>query len=64
MKQIVAIISPNGETTVESKGFTGDSCIKATRLLEQSIGNVTHEKRKSEYYQDQATQTKQKEIDS
>ena len=37
MKSIEITISPKGETKIETKGFTGGSCRKASRNLERAL---------------------------
>jgi hypothetical protein len=40
-KIIEIIVSPNGETKLETKGFAGASCQDASRFLEQALGQTT-----------------------
>lgn len=40
MKTITVTVSPTGDTTVATKGFTGTQCKDATRQLEQALGTV------------------------
>ena len=49
-KTIEIIISPNGETTVQTKGFTGSSCRQATSALEKALGRVTNERTTAEFH--------------
>lgn len=51
MKIIEIVISPNGQSTVETKGFTGSECRDASRFIEQAIGTQTNEILKSEFHQ-------------
>ena len=51
MKIIEIIIAPNGQSTVETKGFTGTECRDASRFIEQAIGQQTNEILKSEFHQ-------------
>ncbi len=60
MSQIIEIIvSPQGQTTVQTKGFSGSSCRQASKFLEQALGQRTDEKLTSEFYacEDVAQQT-------
>lgn len=50
-KIIEIVISPTGETVVQTKGFTGLSCQDASRLLEQSLGTRTCETLTAEFHQ-------------
>ena len=38
MKRIELVVSPSGETTLETKGFAGDGCKEASRFLEDALG--------------------------
>jgi hypothetical protein len=48
---IEVIISPTGQTTVQTKGYAGADCVQASRFLEQALGNVTAEQKTGEFYQ-------------
>ncbi len=52
---IEVIISPQGETKIETKGFTSAACQGASRFLEQALGAVSSEKFTAEFYQQQST---------
>ena len=54
MKTIEIIIAPNGQSTVETKGFTGSECRDASRFIEQAIGQQTGEILKAEFHQSAA----------
>ena len=51
MKTIEIVIAPNGQSTVETKGFSGSECRDASRFIEQAIGQQTNEILKSEFHQ-------------
>ncbi len=51
MKIIEILVSPTGQTTVQTKGFSGASCQDASRLLEQALGARIAEERTPEFYQ-------------
>jgi hypothetical protein len=55
-KTIEIIIAPNGQSKVETKGFTGSECREASRFIEQAIGQQTNELLKSEFHQTATTQ--------
>ena len=56
MKKIIRlIVSPRGETRVETRGFTGPECREASRFLEQALGQVVSEQMTAEFYQGQTT---------
>ena len=55
-KIIRVIVSPKGETRVETKGFAGGECREATRFLEQALGQSIGEQLTAEFYQQQPTE--------
>jgi hypothetical protein len=44
------IISPNGETKIETKGFAGAECQKASEFLEKALGQRQAEQLTAEYH--------------
>jgi hypothetical protein len=50
-KTIQIIVSPTGETKIETSGFTGSSCQDATRALERALGAAVDEQLTGEYYE-------------
>ena len=50
MKQIKVLIGPKGQVKIEAVGFTGSSCLAATRKLEEALGQVEDRKEKDEMY--------------
>ncbi len=54
-KQVIVTIAPDGSSTVDSKGFQGNSCTLATKELELALaGNDPgnrDDKKKPEFYQ-------------
>lgn len=51
MRIIEVTVSPKGETTVQTKGYTGGDCLQASKFLEQALGTTTSEHKTAEYYQ-------------
>jgi hypothetical protein len=49
-KTIEITVSINGETKVETKGFTGNDCQNATRSLELALGVRQSESLKGEFF--------------
>ncbi len=45
------IISPKGQTLLETKGFAGGSCREASEFLERALGSTTFEQLTSEFHQ-------------
>jgi len=48
---IEIIVSPKGESVIQTKGFAGSSCREATKALEQALGAVQADKATAEMYQ-------------
>ena len=48
---IEIIVAPNGQSQVQTKGFTGSSCRLASGFIEQALGQRTSEQMTAEYYQ-------------
>jgi hypothetical protein len=56
MKKIIrVIVSPTGETRVETKGFGGGECRQASRFIEHALGLSVSERLTAEFYQGQPT---------
>ena len=51
MKIIEVIVSPTGQTQVETKGFAGAECCQASEFIESALGRKTSERLTSEFYQ-------------
>ena len=45
------VVSPQGETTVQTKGYAGADCLAASSFLEQSLGVTVNDSRTAEFYQ-------------
>ena len=50
MKTIHIIVSPQGKTKVETKGFVGSECVQASQYIEQALGSRNLERKTSEFY--------------
>ena len=50
-RTIEIIVAPNGQSQVQTKGFTGSSCRQASGFIEQAIGQRTSEQLTAEFYQ-------------
>ena len=55
MQLIEVIVSPQGETRIETKGFAGHSCRQASEFLEQACGATVAEALTAEFYQPETT---------
>jgi len=52
MKRLIEItVSPDGQTKIQTRGFTGRSCKEASRFLEATIGRWQSERLTSEFHQ-------------
>ena len=49
-KLIEIIVSPDGKSRVETKGFSGGACREASKFVEQALGQRLVEQMTSEYY--------------
>jgi hypothetical protein len=50
MPVIDVIVHPNGEVRVETRGFAGADCQRATRGLEAALGLVQSEQLTADFY--------------
>ena len=48
---IEIIIAPDGQSRLETQGFSGSDCRTASRFLEQALGKATSEQLKPEFHQ-------------
>ena len=61
MKTIEIIVSPTGQSTVQTKGFAGASCQDASRFIEQALGQRTGEQLTAEFHQTQTISHQQQQ---
>lgn len=54
---IEVIVSPKGETTLQTQGYAGSDCLQASRFLEEALGVCLPDRKTAEFYQ--ASQTEQ-----
>ena len=54
MKTIEIVVTPNGKTHIETKGFVGAECREASRLVEAALGKGTSETLTAEFHQAQS----------
>ncbi|HCS52208.1 DUF2997 domain-containing protein [Rubinisphaera sp.] len=50
-KTIEIIVTPDGQSRVETKGFTGSECRQASQFIEQALGQRTSEQLTAEFHQ-------------
>ena len=52
MPRIIEVtVSPNGEATVQTRGYSGGDCLQASKFLEQALGTPGEDRKTSEFYQ-------------
>ena len=55
-RTIEIIVTPTGETSVQTRGFAGPSCRDASRFTERALGQATSETLTAEFHQTQDEQ--------
>ena len=50
-RTIEIVVSPNGQTQVQTKGFVGSECRQASQFIEQALGTRTQEQLTAEFHQ-------------
>jgi len=56
MKIIEIIVTPKGETRVETKGFAGGECREASKFVEKALGRRGQQRMTPEFYVSQPAQ--------
>jgi len=57
MSRIIEVtVSPQGEITVQTRGYAGTGCLQASKFLEQSLGVTLSDKKTAEFYQQEVTE--------
>lgn len=56
MKVIEVIVSPTGESRLETRGFQGSECREASRALEAALGKKTTDIVTAEFHQTELAQ--------
>jgi hypothetical protein len=56
MRVIEVVVSPKGETAIQTKGYAGRDCLQASKWLEASLGMVTADRKTAEFYQSPTAQ--------
>ena len=63
MPRIIEVtVSPRGEATVQTKGYTGGDCLAAGRFLEQALGVSTVDRKTAEFYQGQPAEQSHRQM--
>jgi hypothetical protein len=56
MKQTIElVISPTGETRLETKGYSGAECLAASQFLETALGRKLSERKTAAFHQNGTT---------
>lgn len=50
-RTIEIIVETNGSTRVQTRGFTGSTCIDASRFIEEALGKRASVQKTSEFFQ-------------
>jgi hypothetical protein len=57
MARVIEVtVSPQGETTVQTKGYSGADCLQASKFLEQALGVPTQDHKTAEFYESVAVE--------
>ena len=60
MARVIEVtVSPQGEATVQTKGYAGSDCLQASKFLEQALGVVATDRKTSEFYEAATTAEQQ-----
>ena len=52
MKQIIVEVSPDGDITIETRGFKGIACLKESKFLKDLLGKEISQQLTPAYYQE------------
>ena len=58
MKRVEITVDPQGNSKVETKGFSGSECVEASKIIEQALGKETASRTTAEFYQSVATENR------
>ena len=56
MKRVEIIVDPQGNSKVETKGFSGRECVEASKFVEQALGKETASRTTAEFFATSANQ--------
>jgi hypothetical protein len=59
-REIFVTVDAQGNTVIETKGFSGSDCLKATMELEKALGAKTSDRKTREYTTTTDTAQKQR----
>lgn len=58
MKQIIVEVSPDGEITIETRGFKGAACLKESKFLKDLLGKELSQQLTPAFYQEEKKKVK------
>ena len=51
MARVIEVtVSPQGETTVQTRGYAGSDCLRASKFLEQALGVVAADRKTNDFF--------------
>jgi hypothetical protein len=53
---IEVIVSPRGETKLQTRGYAGSDCLQASKFLEEALGTPLAESKTAEFYEAAASE--------
>jgi hypothetical protein len=53
---IEVIVAKDGGITIQTKGYSGSSCLEASRPFEHALGITTEERRTGEFFENAQTE--------
>ena len=59
-RTIEITVSPTGASLIETRGFAGNSCRDASRLIERALGRVAAERLTAEFYAANAAEERER----
>ena len=52
MSRVIEVtVSPQGATTIQTKGYAGGDCLQASKFLEHALGVASAEHKTAEFYE-------------
>ena len=55
-RSIEVTVSPQGEVAVQTKGYAGGDCLRASKFLEQALGVAADDLKTAEFYSTTTTE--------
>jgi hypothetical protein len=53
---IEVIVSPQGEVTVQTRGYRGSDCLQASQFLEEALGVTTEDRKTAAFFEVNSTE--------